>query len=137
MRKLLPYYFQYIGLFLAVSGTLFIIANSYYDGFLSIEENLMKSILKLVIFLGLLFLTFSFQKQESEKIANTRAKLMNNALLFGLSFFFLDSLLAVIYDPENPEYKSGYDILMFMLIYYNFIFQHDLWKYGLRKANSE
>lgn len=136
MRKLLPYYFKSIGLGLILLCLILFFVNHHYEGLAGLSENFCKTMLELAVYLGALLIIFSYQKNEHKEIAKTRLKMLSSALLFGVVIFFLDSVLAVVSEPENPEFKSGYDIMIITLFYYILTFHHELWKNGLNKTSN-
>ncbi|SDS29040.1 hypothetical protein [Gramella sp. MAR_2010_147] len=128
MKKLLPSYFKFIGLALIFISIAFLILNYSIHDLLQGPQNIFLWVFKDLILLGAIFFSFSYQKNETKEITEMRFGKLANALLFGLGLFFLDVIMELVFRKDSFEVKSGYEILLIILIYFIIVFHHDLYK---------
>lgn len=116
---LLPKYFKIIGALVSFGSiiTLLIINNISYD----FERiNLINEILYYLILLGLIFVSFSKDKYEDERIANLRFRSFSFAVGVMTVLFVFQTLFDDIFDLifSNEDHQSGiYDGLFIFIIF--------------------
>ncbi|CAL68430.1 hypothetical protein [Christiangramia forsetii] len=128
MKKLLPSYFKLIGVALIIISIVILIINYSFKDLFTMDQNIFKWIFKDLILLGAIFISFSYQKNETSQITEMRFGKFANALLFGTMLFFLDTIMELIFNSGEFELKSAYEILLTILIYFIIVFHHDLYK---------
>ncbi len=87
-------------------------------------------IFKNILLVSLLVLVFSKEKTESQKINTIRFQQSRNALGFGVFVIVLDSLSEIIFWDGNFEMKTGFTIMVMVLLYYLIIFTYKKYNYN-------
>ncbi len=117
-EKLLPNYYKRIGLIFGSLSLIFLITNFFTQEFLNINQEIIEWILKDLLLISLLLITFTREKVESEKVMEIRYHKLKQSILFGGSVLILDSILELFSHYEKMEMKSGYHIMIMILLFY-------------------
>lgn len=135
-ENLLPNYFKIIGLVVAIlSAALlwFMYANPESLPFTHLE--IQKWIVKDMLLVSLLFMIFSREKKESQKIKMLRLDKAKRALIFGALLLIFDSVREMIFFDGKFEMKSGFELIVLILVFYLLVFL--LRKYNYRGEWSD
>lgn len=98
---------------------------------LQFQEAWLDRIVKDVFLISLLAVVFSKEKNETEEIELLRLKELKGAVGFGGFVLLLDSVQEIIFWNGEYEIKTGYEIMVGMLLFYLVVF--NLKKSQLRK----
>lgn len=130
-EKLLPNYFKKIALTIGIISIFTLIFN-YFLGFniKEIEPTILEWIIKNIFLVSLLVLIISKEKTESQKINTIRFQQFRDAVGFGVFVIVLDSLSEIIFWDGNYEMKSGFTIMVMVLLYYLIIFTYKKYNYN-------
>lgn len=117
---LLPNYFKKIGL---IAGSLCVVAFVILFGLLqninsTVPLEIAMWIVKDLIFICLLFIAFAKEQKETEEIRKLRYEKLKRAVLFGGIILLFSSFSDLIFDFENIDQKSGYEIMVVVLLFY-------------------
>lgn len=121
-EKLLPNYSKKIAFPI---GILCLIGLSFiriWPDSLLIDEQVTDWIFKDLLLVSLVVMILSREKEESSAIHKTRYRELLNALTFGVIIVIYDSVANFFYSNGFEEMRSGYELLLMMLIYYLFSF---------------
>lgn len=118
---LLPSRFKMLGLSTAAVAILAIAVSFLFAEEIGIDKGILLNIGKLLFLFGLLFASFSKEKKESLHLKKLRLKNLTSAIIFGSVMTGLDLLWKLVY-RSDLETKSGYEILVMILIYYLLLF---------------
>ncbi|MUP44693.1 hypothetical protein E0K83_02910 [Gramella sp. BOM4] len=117
---LLPNYFKKIGL---IAGSLLFIAFVIIFalgelGSTEINLDLLGQIVKDLILVCLFFIAFGKETRETEAIKKLRYDKLMKALLFGGLILLFDSISNLVFDRNHEVLKSGYEIMVVVLLFY-------------------
>ena len=117
-EKLLPRYWKMIasGIFvLAMAGWFFNAAN---PELIHLDPYISSWILKIIILISLLLFVSSKEKVENQRTAALRSSCIQSAFTFGAFFLVYEFFAEIIFQGENAEITSGYELMMLMLVFY-------------------
>jgi succinate dehydrogenase/fumarate reductase cytochrome b subunit len=134
-ENLLPNYFKKIGLITGLIFFILLFLVHFYpeQNPFSINQLKIEWIIKDLILMSLLFIAFSKEKDETDKILGLRFHKLKESVLFGGIMIFYDSISVFGYN-ENDQLKSGFEIIVMILLFYIITFH--LKKKRLRKARA-
>ncbi|SRX73645.1 hypothetical protein [Aequorivita antarctica] len=116
----LPNYWKKIGWGILVVSLALILSTKFIDG----DFDLLKSILKKAMLIGLLIVTISREKIEDEFIENLRSKSFSLAFIFGVIYVLaqpvVNYIVSLILQSEKANYEDlgDFQILWFLLVVY-------------------
>ncbi len=116
----LPNYWKNIGWGIFFASLVLILSTKFLDG----DFDLLKSILKKAMLIGLLIVTISREKIEDEFIENLRSKSFSLAFIFGVIYVLAQPLVNYIVslilqsEKANFEDLGDFQILWFLLAVY-------------------
>ena len=118
--NLLPNYFKKIGLGFILASVVFIVSVKISGIHLTAEKKeMMKTISRDVVLLGMMFLAFSKEKDEDELTMLIRMKALASAFVYIVIFKIVSDVFGII-DKELIENMNGY--FFQMMIWYFFIY---------------
>ncbi|MCY2686775.1 hypothetical protein [Salinimicrobium sp. TH3] len=130
-EKLLPNYSKKIALTIGlISIFTLILIFSLGSNIKEIDPTILEWIFKNIFLVSLLVLVFSKEKKESLKINNIRLQQTRDALGFGVVVIVLDSLSEIIFWDGDFEMKSGFTIMVMVLLYYLIFFTYKKYNYN-------
>ena len=121
---LLPNHYKKIAFVLGLIALASLIFQYLLTDVLIIEPTRLEWIIKDIILISLLGLTFSKEKNESKKIKELRLKDLKGALGFGVFVLIFDSVQELIFWDGNYEMKSGYEIMAGILLFHLIFFTY-------------
>lgn len=123
-ENLLPNYFKKIGLLFSLLSLTFLIINLFYPDLIQSHNELLKWIFKDIFLISLLLIAFTKEKDESAEMTNIRNENFKKSLLFGGAVLILDSISELSFNIGEIEMKSGYEIMIMILLFYLFTFNY-------------
>ena len=118
--NLLPNYFKKIGLGFILASVVFVVSVKIFGIHLTAEKKeMMKTISRDVVLLGMMFLAFSKEKDEDELTMLIRMKALASAFVYIVIFKIVSDVFGII-DQELIENMNGY--FFQMMIWYFFIY---------------
>ena len=118
--NLLPNYFKKIGLGFILASVVFVVSVKISGIHLTAEKKeMMKTISRDVVLLGMMFLAFSKEKDEDELTMLIRMKALASAFVYIEIFKIVSDVFGII-DKELIENMNGY--FFQMMIWYFFIY---------------
>lgn len=75
-------------------------------------------IVKDLIFICLFIIAFAKEQKETKEIRKLRSDKLKRAILFGGVIILFDSFSNLIFDFENIDLKSRYEIIVIVLLFY-------------------
>ena len=118
--NLLPNYFKKIGLGFILASVVFVVSVKISGIHLTAEKKeMMKTISRDVVLLGMMFLAFSKEKDEDELTMLIRMKALASAFVYIVIFKIVSDVIGII-DQELIENMNGY--FFQMMIWYFFIY---------------
>ncbi len=118
--NLLPNYFKKIGLGFILASVVFVVSVKISGIHLSVEKKeMMKTISRDVVLLGMMFIAFSKEKDEDELTMLIRMKALASAFVYIVIFKIVSDVFGII-DQELIENMNGY--FFQMMIWYFFIY---------------
>ena len=120
-EKLLPRYWKMIasGIFvLAMAGWFFNAAN---PELIHLDPYISSWILKIIILISLLLFVSTREKEETQRTATLRSRCLRSAFKFGAFFLIYEFFAEIIFQGENAEIISGYELMILMLVFLSLI----------------
>ena len=118
--NLLPNYFKKIGLGFILASVVFVVSVKISGIHLTAEKKeMMKTISRDVVLLGMMFIAFSKEKDEDELTMLIRMKALASAFVYIVIFKIVSDVFGII-DKELIENMNGY--FFQMMIWYFFIY---------------
>ena len=118
--NLLPNYFKKIGLGFILASVVFVVSVKISGIHLTAEKKeMMKTILRDVVLLGMMFIAFSKEKDEDELTMLIRMKALASAFVYIVIFKIVSDVFGII-DQELIENMNGY--FFQMMIWYFFVY---------------
>ncbi len=118
--NLLPNYFKKIGLGFILASVFFVVSVKISGIHLSVEKKeMMKTISRDVVLLGMMFIAFSKEKDEDELTMLIRMKALASAFVYIVIFKIVSDVFGII-DQELIENMNGY--FFQMMIWYFFVY---------------
>ncbi|WP_034893257.1 hypothetical protein [Gillisia sp. Hel_I_29] len=134
-ENLLPNYYKKIGLTFGLLSLIFLILNLYYPDLINSNKELIKWICKDIFLTSLLLLVFTKEKVETDVIKKIRSERLKQSLIFGAAVLILDSISELSFNIGDIEMKSGYEIMIMILLFYLITFSYKK-KYNYNKASA-
>lgn len=119
-ENLLPNYFKKIGIITGIASIIFLILFHFYSEQLSfsLNQDIIKWILKDIFLISLLLISFTKEKIETEKIYKIRFQRLKQSVIFGGAVLILDSISELSFNIGEIEMKSGYEIMVMITLFY-------------------
>jgi hypothetical protein len=135
-ENLLPNYFKKIGLITGIISFILLILIHFYSEQISFSSNqeIIKWIIKDIILISLLFISFAKEKNETEKIFKIRFQRLKQSVIFGGAVLILDSISELAFNNGEIEMKSGYEIMIMIILFYVVTFNFEKNKWNLARA---
>lgn len=120
----LPNYFKKVGWTLVILSLISLFATKLFEG----DFDLLKTILKNLMLLGLLIVTLSKEKIEDEYIENLRSMAFRCAFILGVIYVLIQPLINylafVLVKPDKAMFQDlgDFQILWFLLVFYLTVF---------------
>lgn len=121
-KNLLPNYWKKIafGVFLATMAIWMI--NTTNPGLLNIDPFIFSWVLKMVILASLLIVVSSKEKVETERNIKLRLDSLLAAVTAGGFLLIVEFFMEILFQGENAEMTSGYELMMIVLVVYSLSF---------------
>ena len=117
-KNLLPHEWRKIALILFTVAILGWILNTAKPDLINIGPFLLGWIFKVLILTSLLLFVFSREKVETERYTQLRINSLFSAVPAGGFLVIFEFFMEVLFEGENAEITSGYNIMMFVLLVY-------------------
>jgi len=120
--NLLPNYFKKIGLGFILASVVFVVSLKIFGIHITAEKKeMLKTISRDVVLLGMMFIAFSKEKDEDELTMLIRMKALASAFVYIVIFKIVSDVFGII-DQELIENMNGYFFQMMMwyfFVYYS------------------
>jgi len=116
-KKLLPNFYKTIAFTVGVLALTALILKHYLVDLLPLEQERLGWIIKTIILISLLSITFSKEKNESAELSDLRAQELKGAVGFGGFVVLLNSVQEIIFWDGSYEVKSAYGIMLGILFF--------------------
>lgn len=120
-EKLLPNPYKKVGLGLGIFALISLITFHFYleeQQLFIADAETTNWIFKDLFLIGLLLIAFAKEKDENPEYGSLRFKHLKDSLIFTAGFYIIDSISEMLFSSGNFEMKTGYEVLIFILIYY-------------------
>lgn len=119
-KDLLPNYFKKVGLIVGFILLTSLLVIHFYPEQISVSQNqeIIKWIIKDLILISLLLISFSKEKNETDQIYKIRFQKLKQSVIFGGAVLILDLISEILYNNDNIEVKSGYEIMVMITLFY-------------------
>ncbi|WP_416448327.1 hypothetical protein ACH3PA_18310 [Leeuwenhoekiella sp. A2] len=121
---LLPNYYKKIAFGIGIVALLALIFKYLFVDLFIIEQTRLEWIIKNIILISLVGIVFSREKNESKKIKELRLQELKGALGFGIIILFFHSIQELIFWDGDYEMKSGYGLMVAMLLFHLVFFTY-------------
>jgi hypothetical protein len=121
-ERLLPNYYKKIAFITGIIGVIAFILKFPLGDFVQLEQPRIDWILKDIILISLLIITFSKDKNETEKVKNLREQELRSAVIFGGFLLIINSIQEIFFWDGNYEIEDGFEIMVAILLYYIIVF---------------
>ena len=92
--------------------------NAANPGLLNLDLYKSGWFLKIIILFSLLLFVSTKEKDENERVAKLRSKGIFSTLIGGGGLIILEFFIEILFQGENADLISGYDLMMVMLVIY-------------------
>ena len=123
-ENLLPNHFKKIAFGIGIVALLALIFKYLFVDLFIIEQTRLEWIIKNIILISLIGVVFSREKNESKNIKELRLQELKGALGFGIIILFFDSVQELIFWDGDYEMKSGYELMVAMLLFHLVFFTY-------------
>ena len=89
---------------------------------IQLEQARIGWIIKDIILISLLVITFSKDKNETKKIKDLRVQELREAVIFGGFILIVQSVQEIIFWDGHYEIEDGFEIMVAILLYYIVVF---------------
>lgn len=119
-KDLLPNYFKKVGLIVGFILLTSLLVIHFYPEQISVSQNqeIIKWIIKDLILISLLLISFSKEKNDTDQIYKIRFQKLKQSVIFGGAVLILDLISEILYNNDNIEVKSGYEIMVMITLFY-------------------
>lgn len=117
-ENLLPHYWKLISLGIFVLTMTLWFVNAANPELINLDPYKFSWILKIIILLSLLLFVSTKEKTETERTAALRSNSLQSAFTFGAFFLVYEFFAEILFQGENAEIISGYELMMLMLVFY-------------------
>lgn len=121
-KNLLPHYWKKVALGTFLLAILIWIMNLANPGLVSIDPFIMSRTLDIVILTSLLVLVLSKEKIETPGYAGLRLDSLFTALTAGGFLLITEFFMEILFQGENAEITSGYELMIMVLVVYSLTF---------------
>ncbi|TQI71276.1 hypothetical protein JM79_2204 [Gramella sp. Hel_I_59] len=123
-ENLLPHYSKKFALGIGIITLIALIFKNSYVDLLLIDQTRLVWILKNIILIALIVLVFSKEKNVTKNIEKLKLQELKGALGFGIIILFFDSFQELVFWDGDYEMKSGYELMVAMLIFHLVFFYY-------------
>ena len=116
--KLLPTYYKNIGLVIGSLSLLILLFNMFYQELFDSNNLLFKWIFKDIFLISLLIISFAQEKIETNEISLLRFDRLKQSVIFGGIILVFDSISELVFYHGHMDMKSGYEIMVMILLFY-------------------
>ena len=127
-KELLPNYYQKIGLIFGLISILILTTYYFELELIKSSKDIIKSIFENILLASLLLIVFTKEKYETDKINLIRLGTLKRALIFGGLILIFESILKLIWNSDFFEIRSGYEIMIMILLFFLIIFKEKVIK---------
>jgi len=127
-ERLLPNYYKKIAFIIGITGIIAFILKVPLGDFVQLEQPRIGWILKDIILISLLIITFSKDKNETDKVKNLREQELRSAVIFGGFLLIINSIQEIIFWDGIYEIEDGFEIMVAILLYYIIVFNFKKYK---------
>ncbi|WP_026933131.1 hypothetical protein [Christiangramia echinicola] len=116
--KLLPTHYKNIAFITGILSLLILIFNMFYQELFESNNLFFKWIFKNIFLISLLVFSFTQEKIETDEISLLRFERLKQAVIFGGVILVFDSISELIFYHGHIDMKSGYEIMVMVLLFY-------------------
>ena len=121
-EKLLPHQYKIIAYLTGIIGIITFILKYPIGELIQLEQARIGWIIKDIILISLLVITFSKDKNETKKIKDLRLQELREAVIFGGFILIVQSVQEIIFWDGHYEIEDGFEIMVAILLYYIVVF---------------
>lgn len=104
-----------------ISIIAFILKNPIAD-LIQLEQARISWIIKDLSLISLLIITFSKDKNETDKVRDLRVQELRGAVIFGGLILVINSIQEIIFWDGRYQIEDGFEIMVIILLYYIIVF---------------
>jgi len=120
--RLLPSQYKIIAIIIFIISVIAFILKYPIGDFVQLEQARINWIIKDIILISLLVITFSKDKNETQKVKELRIRELSGAVLFGGFLLIIQSIQELIFWNGQYEIEDGFEIMVAILLYYIILF---------------
>lgn len=121
-ERLLPNQYKIIAFITGIIGFIAFILKHPLGEFVQLEQARIGWIIKDIILISLLVITFSKDKNETQKVKDLRVQELRGAVIFGGFILIVQSVQEIIFWDGHYEIEDGFEIMVAILLYYMVVF---------------
>ena len=121
-ERLLPNQYKKIAFITGTIGIIAFILKFPLGDFVQLEQARIEWILLDIILISLLIITFSKDKNETQKIKDLRVQELRGAVIFGGFLLIVQSIQEIIFWDGHHKIEDGFEIMVAILLYYIVVF---------------
>ncbi|MCY2687626.1 hypothetical protein [Salinimicrobium sp. TH3] len=117
-ENLLPHYWKMIALGIFVLTMTLWFINAAKPELIHLDPYKFSWILKIIILFSLLLFVSTREKEENPRIAKLRLSCLFTAITVGSLIPIVEVFMEVLFEGENAEITTGYELMMVVLLVY-------------------
>ena len=120
--RLLPNQYKLIAFVIFIISIIAFILKIPLADLVQLEQARITWIIKDIILISLLVITFSKDKNETQKITDLRVRELSGAVIFGGFLLIIQSIQEILFWDGHYEIEDGFEIMVAILLYYIIVF---------------
>ncbi|WP_405199124.1 hypothetical protein [Christiangramia sp. LLG6405-1] len=120
--RLLPNQYKLIAFVIFIISILAFILKIPLADLVQLEQARMSWIIKDIVLISLLIITFSKDKNETQKIQNLRVQELRGAVIFGGFILLIHSIQEILFWDGRYQIEDGFELMIAILLYYIIVF---------------
>lgn len=117
-KHLLPHYWKKVALGIFVLAIASWFVNAAYPELINLDPYKFSWILKIIILFSLLLFVSTREKEENLRITKLRLNCLFTAITVGALIPIIEVFMEVLFEGENAEITTGYELMMLVLLVY-------------------
>ncbi|WP_300441973.1 hypothetical protein [Christiangramia sp.] len=120
--RLLPNQYKLIAFVIFIISIIAFILKIPLADLVQLEQARMSWIIKDIVLISLLIITFSKDKNETQKVQNLRVQELRGAVIFGGFILLIHSIQEILFWDGRYQIEDGFELMIAILLYYIIVF---------------
>jgi len=126
--RLLPSQYKMIAFIIFIISIIAFILQNPLANLVQLEQARMSWIIKDIVLISLLLITFSKDKNETQKVKDLRVQELRGAVIFGGFILIIHSIQEILFWDGRYQIEDGFELMVAILLYYIVVFNFKKYK---------